>query len=82
LQVTLRQRLKNLAHCFTPRAVLEKMGRVQIMDIAFPATDGRTLTLPRRTEPENDQRLLLDQLKLKLPPQHKPRISAETASIV
>jgi len=82
LQVTLRQRLKSLAPGLTPRAVLEKMQRMQMVDVCFPTTDDRTLTLPRRTEPDNDQRLLLDQLKLKLPPQPKPRISAETRKIV
>lgn len=82
LQVTLRQRLKFLAPGLTPRAVLEKMERMQMVDVRFPTTDGRTLTLPRRTEPDNDQRLLLDQLKLKLPPQPKPRISAGTRELV
>ena len=82
LQVTLRQRLNALAPGLTPRAVLEKMKRMQMVDVCFPTTDGRTLTLPRRTEPDNDQRLLLDQLKLTLPPQPKPRISAETKKVV
>jgi hypothetical protein len=35
-----------------------------------------------RTEPDKDQRLLLDQLKLTLPPQPKPRITSETKKVM
>ena len=82
LQVTLQRRLKALAPGLTARAVLEKMQRLQMVDVRFPTTDGRTLTLPRRTEPDKDQRLLLDQLKLPLPPQPKPRITSETKKVM
>jgi transposase len=82
LQVTLQRRLKALAPGLTARAVLEKMQRLQMVDVRFPTTDGRTLTLPRRTEPDKDQRLLLDQLKLTLPPQPKPRITGETKKVM
>jgi len=76
LHVTLRARLKNLAPGLTPRAVLEKMAKMQMVDVIFPTTDGRTLTLPRYTQPEDEAVLLLKQLKLELPPQPKPRITA------
>ena len=39
-------------------------------------TDGRTLILNRYTEPNADQRVLLDRLSLTLPPQSPPRITA------
>ena len=49
---------------------------MQMLDVKFPTTDGRTLILSRYTEPDTDQKLLLEQLKLSLPPQPPPRITA------
>ena len=79
LQVTLKQRLRALAPGLTPRAVLEKFSVMQMIDVHLPTTDGRQLILPRYTEPDKDQRLLLQQLKLRLPPQPPPRISSAYA---
>ncbi len=76
LHVTLRARLKSLARGLTPRAVLEKFAAIQMLDVQFPTTDGRTLILSRYTEPNTDHRLLLEQLNLTLPPQPPPRITA------
>jgi len=76
LHVTLRARLKPLAPGLTPRAVLDKLAAVQMLDVQFPTTDGRTLILSRYTELTADQRLLVRQLNLDLPPQPPPRISA------
>jgi len=76
LHVTLRARLKPLAPGLTPRAVLDKFAAVQMLDVHFPTTDGRTLILTRRTELTADQKLLVQQLKLDLPPQPPPRITA------
>ena len=78
LQVTLRARLKPLAPGLTPRAVLDKLAAIQMLDVHFPTTDGRTLVLTRYTEPNADQKLLLRQLKLELPPQPPPRITTAT----
>jgi hypothetical protein len=75
LQVTLKQRLRPLAPGLTPRAVLEKFAAIQMLDVHFPTTDGRTLIYTRYTQPEKDQQLLLQQLKLRLPPQPPPRIA-------
>jgi hypothetical protein len=75
LHVTLRARLKPLAPGLTPRAVLDKLAAVQMLDVHFPTTDGRTLILRRYTELTPEQKLLLKQLKLDLPPQPPPRIS-------
>jgi hypothetical protein len=47
-----------------------------MLDVHFPTTDGRTLILSRYTQPEPDQKILLEQLKLTLPPQPPPRISS------
>ena len=74
LSVTLRQRLQPLAPGLTPRAVLEKLATIQMLDVCFPTTDGRWLIMPRYTQPEPDQMLLLHQLRLSLSPQPPPRI--------
>jgi len=80
LQVTLKQRLRALAPGLTPRAVLEKFSALQMVDVHLPTTDGRTLILSRYTEPEKDQQLLLQKLRLQLPEQPPPRItSADSA---
>jgi transposase len=76
LHVTLRQKLRALAHGLTPRAVLEKFARMQMMDVHFPTTDDRKLMFRRYTKPETDQAILLDQLKLQLPPQAPPQITS------
>ena len=76
LHVTLRARLRPLAPGLTPRAVLDKFAAIQMLDVHFPTTDGRTLILSRYTHPEPDQKILLDQLKLTLPAQPPPRISS------
>jgi len=75
LHVTLRARLKPLAGGLTPRSVLDKFAAMQMLDVQFPTTDGRTLTLTRHTEPNADHEILLEQLKLTLPPQPPPRIT-------
>jgi transposase len=76
LQVTLKHRLRALAPGLTPRSVLEKMAALQMVDVHLPTTDGRCLILSRYTQPEKDQQLLLSQLKLELPPQPPPKITA------
>jgi hypothetical protein len=59
LMVTLKRRLTTLAPGLTSTAVLEKLAVIQMIDVELPTTDGRTIILSRRTEPEGDQRLLL-----------------------
>ena len=56
--------------------MLDKFATIQMLDVHFPTTDGRTLILSRYTYPEADHKLLLEQLKLTLPPQPPPRISS------
>src|SRR5208282_3691699 len=60
LHVTLRARLKPLAGGLTPRAVLDKFAAIQMLDIHFPTTDGRTLILSRYTELGADQKILAE----------------------
>jgi hypothetical protein len=76
LHVTLRARLRPLAPGLTPRAVLDKFATMQMLDVHFPTTDGRTLILSRYTHPETDQKVLLEQLNLTMPAQPPPRISS------
>jgi transposase len=76
LHVTLRAQLRPVAAGLTPRAVLDKFATLQMLDVKFPTTDGRTLILSRYTEPDTDHKLLLEQLRLTLPPQPPPRITA------
>ena len=76
LMVTLKQRLKALAPGLTPKAVLEKLAAIQMIDVELPTTDGRTIVLSRHTEPESDHLLLLQRLKLELPAQPPPKITA------
>ena len=75
LQVALKQRLKVLAPGLTARAVLEKLAAMQMIDVELPTTDNRLIVLSRYTEPEKDQLLLLQQLKLQLPAQPPPKIA-------
>jgi transposase len=80
LTVTLKHRLQMHAPGLTPRAVLEKLAAIQMLDVSFPTTDGRRLVMPRYTEPEPEQALLLHHLQLALPPQPPPRITALTST--
>ena len=65
----------------TPRAVLDKLAAVQMLDVNFPTTDGRTLVMRRYTELGPEQKLLVKQLKLDLPPQPPPRITAPATTV-
>jgi transposase len=76
LLVTLKNRLQALAPGLTPRAVLEKLATIQMLEVWLPTTDGRWLVMPRFTQPEADQVILLHKLKLVLPQQPPPRIKA------
>jgi len=76
LYVTLQRRLHALAPGLTARSALEKFAAVQMIDVHLPTTDGRELVLTRYTQPEPELQLLINQLKVQLPPQPPPRITA------
>jgi transposase len=76
LHVTLRAQLRQIAGGLTPRAVLDKLADIKMLDVHFPTNDGRTLILTRHTEPNADHKIILHQLKLQLPAQPPPRITA------
>lgn len=79
LSATLKHRLMAYAPGLTPRAVLEKLAAIQMLDVVLPTTDGRCLVMPRHTEPDQDLALMLKHLKLMLPPQPPPRITEPLA---
>jgi len=76
LHVTLHRWLRDLAPGLTPRSVLEKFAAVQMIDVHLPTTDGRHVILARYTQPERELQVLLDQMKLTLPEQPRPRITS------
>lgn len=76
LHVTLGRRLKALAPGLTARSALEKFAAVQMVDVLVPTTDARELSLTRYTQPEPELKLLLERLKLTLPTQPPPKITA------
>jgi hypothetical protein len=76
LQVTLKNRLLIHAPGLTPSSVFEKMATIQMVQVWLPLLDGRWLVLPRHTQPEPDVQALLDQIRIKLPPQPPPRIKS------
>jgi len=75
LQVTLKFQARQKAPGLTPRAILEKFAAQQMVDVHLPTTDGGRLILSRYTQPDQDQKLLLHQLKLTLPKQPPPRFA-------
>ena len=76
LQVTLKADLRPLAGGLTPREVIAKFKTMQMVDVHIPTTDGRELLLSRYTQPEAEHRMLLQQLRLCLPEQPPPKITA------
>jgi transposase len=76
LQVTLKNRLQIHAPGLTPTAVLEKLSTIQMIDVWIPTRDGRSLILPRYTQPAKDLQALMQQIQLSLPSQPPPRITA------
>jgi hypothetical protein len=72
--------LHALAPGLTARSALEKFAVLSMVEVHLPTTDGRTLLLPRYTQPDQDTQLLLEKLKLELPPQRPPKISAPAAA--
>ena len=76
LQITLKNKLAIHAPGLTPTAVLDKLAAIQIIDVRIPTCDGRSLILPRYTQPAKDLQLLLEKLQSPLPTQPPPRITA------
>lgn len=56
LHATLRHKLWLKAPGLTPRSVIEQLGAIQMLDVHFPTTDGRTLIFQRYTNPNKTQK--------------------------
>jgi hypothetical protein len=74
LMAALRKHIEPAAPGLSPKAVLEQLGAIKMVDVCLPTSDGRWLVMPRHTEPEPEQLMLLEKLGLTLPPQPPPRI--------
>ena len=81
LSVTLRKRLEAHAPGLTPRAVLETLSGILMLDVHLPLADGRELVLPRYTQPEPEHRLVLEKLGWELPAQPPPRIRSPKVTL-
>jgi transposase len=76
LWVCLKQKLRRVASSLTPARALESLAGILMVEVWFTLRDGRHLCLPRITEPELEQRLLLHHLQWMLPEQPPPKIYA------
>lgn len=74
LWVCLKKKAERAAPSLTPWQILDQLGRISLVEVWFELRDGRTMCLPRITQPEPAQRLLLAQLNWQLPEQPPPRI--------
>lgn len=75
--MALKHKLKALASSLTPARVLESLGAMMMVDVWFELKDGRRLCLPRYTQPQKEQALILHHLGWALPEQPPPRIYAK-----
>jgi hypothetical protein len=74
LWVCLKQKLKVVAESITPARALESLRSILMAEVWFKLRDGGQLCLPRITEAEKEQALLLHHLAWQLPAQPPPRI--------
>jgi hypothetical protein len=72
--VCLRKKAQRLAPSLTPWQILTQLGQIALVEVWFELRDGRRICLPRITQPEPVQALLLQQLNWQLPQQPPPRI--------
>jgi len=72
--VCLKKKAERVAPSLTPWQILDQLGRIVLVEVCFELRDGRTMCLPRITQPERVQRLRLAQLNWQLPEQPPLRI--------
>lgn len=82
LWVCLKHKLKAAAPALTPWQLLDQFGRVLQVEVWFKLKAGGAICLPRITQPEAAQALLLHQLGWALPEQPPPRIYASQVADV
>ena len=76
LWVCLKKKAQRAAPSLTPWQILDQLGRIALVEVWFELRDGRQMCLPRITQPEPAQAVLLEQLKWTLPQQPPPRVHA------
>ena len=74
LWVCLKQKLKAVAPSLTPWQLLDQFGRIVQVEVWFKLRAGGAICLPRITQPEPTQAILLHQLGWSLPEQPPPKI--------
>jgi len=74
LWVCLKQKLKATAPALSPWQVLDQFKRVVQVEVWFKLKSGGAICLPRITQPEPSQAMLLHQMRWSLPKQPPPRI--------
>ena len=77
---TLRALSRASAPGLTPRQIIDKFKTIKMVDVILPATDNRTVILPRHIDPRPDTALLLAQLGLTLPSQPPSKVSSPCTS--
>ena len=76
LHVTLSQRCRQSAGGLTARSVLDPLKAMPRIEVEGPTLDGRLIPMPRTTQPDKAQPMILAQLHLKWPSQPPPRITS------
>ena len=77
LWVCLKKKAERRAPSLTPWQILDQLGRIALVEVWFELRDGRRMCLPRLTQPEPAQAVLLAQLNWNLPQQPPPRVYAQ-----
>lgn len=77
LWVYLKKCAQRVAPSLTPWALLDQLGRIVLVEVWFELSTGGTICLPRITQPEPAQAVLLMQLGWTLPSQPPPRVYAK-----
>jgi transposase len=74
LWVCLKQKLKAVAGSLTPAQVLHQLKQILLVEVWFDLRQGGKICLPRITQPEDSQSLILHRLGWSLPAQPPPKI--------
>jgi transposase len=82
LWVCLKQKLKASAPGLSPWQLLDQFKRILQVDVWFKLKAGGAICLPRITQPEPAQAMLLHQMNLSLPEQPPPRIYSDQVADV
>jgi transposase len=74
LWVCLKQKLKTAGPALSPWQLLDQFGRILQVEVWFKLKAGGAICLPRITQPESAQAMLLHQMGWALPEQPPPRV--------